>query len=132
MRAFHYARALESLYKDDPSKENEVVERLLAVMHENGHDHLLKKVLRSFQKLHERDRKKSTIEIVSATPIAEGEVVKLLKKEPFSKILSTKHRHVTRSVDDSIVGGVVVKTGSERVDASFKRSLIDLYEHITK
>ena len=132
MRAAHYAHALEELIKEQPAKEVEFVERLFTVMHENGHDHLLKKVLRSFTRLHERDQKKTTIEVITATPVTEGEVVKLLKNEPFSKILSKDHRHVARKVDETIVGGTIVRTGSERVDASYKRGLIELYQDITK
>jgi ATP synthase F1 delta subunit len=132
MRAAHYAHALEELLKESPAKETELVERLFTVIKENGHEHLLKKVLRSFTRLHERDLKKSTIEVITATPLPESEVVKLLKKAPFSKILTADHRHVSRKVDDSIVGGAIVRTGSQRIDQSYKRALIELYQHITK
>ena len=70
--------------------------------------------------------------MVTATPIAEAEVQKLLKEERFSKILSKDHRHVARKVDETIVGGTIMRTGSERVDGSYKRALIDLYQDITK
>lgn len=132
MRAAHYAHALEELLKEQPTKETELVERLLTVVHENGHDHLLKKILRSFTKLHERDAKKSTIEVVTSSPITESEVQKLLKIDPFKRILSPDHKHVKRSVDDTIVGGTIVKTGGQRIDQSYKRALIELYQHITK
>ncbi len=132
MRAAHYAHALEELLKAHPEKESELVERMFTVVHENGHDHLLKKILRSFTRLHERDAKKSTIEVVTATPIAEAEVQKLLKQDPFKKILSADHKHVKRTVDETIVGGTIVRTGGERIDTSYKRALIELYQHITK
>ena len=132
MRAAHYAYALEELLREEPTKETELVDRMLTVVHQNGHDHLLKKILRAFTKLHDRHIKRSTIEVVTATPITEADVQKLLKSEPFKKILSADHKHVKRTVDDSIVGGTIVRTGAERVDTSYKRALIELYQHITK
>jgi F0F1-type ATP synthase delta subunit len=132
MRAAHYAHALEELLKEQPGKETELVERLLIVVHENGHDHLLKKILRSFTKLHERDAKKSTIEVVTSSPITESEVQKLLKVDPYKRILLADHKHVKRTVDDTIVGGAIIRTGGQRIDQSYKRALIELYQHITK
>lgn len=132
MRASHYAHALDELLKENPKKESELLERLLQIVHENGHNHMLKKILRSFTRLHEQSAKKNTIEVISDKPISETDVQKILKKEPFKKILTAEHKHVKRSVDDSIIGGIIVRTGGERIDTSYKRALIELYQHITK
>ncbi len=132
MRAAHYAHALEQLLKEHPESETELIERLVVVVRDNGHHHLLSKILRSFTKLHERDEKRNTIEVITATAVGETDIQRLLKSDPFKRILSTKHKHVKRTIDDSIVGGTIVRTGSQRVDASFKRALIELYQNITK
>lgn len=132
MRASHYAHALHQLLREQPSKESELIKQTLKTVHENGHDHLLHKILRSFTRLEERSSKRHTIEVVTSAPISETDVQKILKKDPFKKILSADHKHVKRTVDDSIIGGVIVRTGAERVDTSYKRALIQLYQHITK
>ena len=132
MRASHYARALLELSKDEPKNVDTLVERLWQLMQKNGHQHLAKKVLRAFTKMSQREEKMSTIEVITAVPIAETSVQKILKKAPFYNVLSTSHKKVLRTVDESVVGGVIVKTGSRRVDQSFKRSLSELYQHITK
>lgn len=131
MRAFHYARALEDLLKEEPKNEEEILRNFFETIEKNGHEHLLKKILRSFTRINQRNLKQSTIEVVTAKPIAETEVQKILKQSPFNKILTTSHKRVARTIDESIVGGIIVRTGSERVDQSYKRALTELYQHIT-
>lgn len=132
MRAAHYAHALHQLLREHPTKEAELLKQTLKAVDENGHNHLLNKILRSFSRLEERSAKKNTIEVVTSVPITEHDVQKILKKDPYKKILSATHKHVKRTVDNSIIGGVVVKTGGERIDTSYKRALIEIYQHITK
>lgn len=131
MRASHYAHALQSLMRAKPQEQDSILEHFFEVIKKNDHEHLLKKIVRSFARLHERELKQSTIEVVTVSAIHENEVQQILKKTPFSKILTTSHKRVDRKVDDSIVGGVIVRTGSQRVDASYKRALTELYQHIT-
>lgn len=131
MRAYHYARALEDLIKEDPKNEEQIMRHFFETIEKNGHEYLLRKVLRSFIRLNQRAVKLSTIEVVTAEPIADTEVQKILKQSPFNKILTTSHKRVARTVDDTLIGGIIVRTGSERVDNSYKRALTELYQHIT-
>lgn len=132
MRAFHYATALHSLLALHPEKEDELITQFMSTVRANGHEHLLIKIVRSFEKIEKKILTASTIEVTSVVKMSTEEVTKLLRTEPFSKLLSTKHKHVIRKEDDTLVGGVVVKAGSLSVDQSYKRALLDLYQNITK
>ena len=132
MRAAHYAKALAALIEAHPKKVDELIVDTLKLMHANGHDHLQKKLLRSFSRMYEREEKKTTIEVVTAEPIKDSEIQTLLKKKVFSTLLSAKHKRVIRKIDNSLIGGTVVQTGSLRVDQSYKKALIELYQNVIK
>jgi ATP synthase F1 delta subunit len=131
MRASYYSRALRLAIKEHPHSEEKLLKQFVETVAANGHTHLLSKVVRSFEKLTQKDEKESTIVVTSATQLSEERTLELLKKEPFKHALSTSHKKVIRTVDDSIVGGVVVRTGSVRIDGSHKRALLNLYQSLT-
>ena len=132
MRASYYARALHSALKEHPEMEEKLLKQFAETVKANGHTYLLPKIVRSFGKLREKEEKGNTIQDTSAVSLSEQQTQELLKKEPFKHALSTSHKKVIRTVDSSLVGGVIVKTGNERIDASYKRALLDLYQHITE
>lgn len=132
MRASYYSRALYAALKEHPEQEEKLLRQFAETVKANGHLYLLPKIVRSVEKLQEKDEKEGTIVITSATPLTAEHTQELLKKEPFKHALLASHKKVVRSVDDSLVGGVVVKTGSTRIDGSYKRALLDLYQHITE
>ncbi len=130
MRASYYSRALHAALKEHPEMEEKLQKQFMETVSANGHSYLLPKIVRSFEKLQEKDEKAGTIVVTSATEITTEHTQELLKKEPWKHALSTSHKKVIRTVDHSLVGGVVVKTGNTRIDGSYKRALLDLYQHI--
>lgn len=133
MRASHYAQALYRATNDGKNREVEkTVAFFLDIVKANGHTHLLSRITKSLARLELKADKRTMIEVTSAQELSEQSVLELLKKEPFSKALESTHRHVVRKTDDTIIGGVVVRTASMRIDASHKRTLIDMYKGMTE
>jgi F0F1-type ATP synthase delta subunit len=130
MRAHHYATAYYELLSSKKIDEKELNDNFLKTVALNGHAHLLPKIISALDRIIRNDRKKHTIEVVTAMPISESEVSKLLKSEPFSLAISPTHKRVERRTDESIVGGVKVRTSGMRIDASYKRALTDLYQSL--
>lgn len=131
MRASYYAQALYELALAEKGGEEKLIRQFVETVAGNGHAHMLPKILKSYERIAEREVRKSTIEVTSAAPLSEEKVLALLKKEPFKHALTAAHKKVVRKTDDTLVGGVVVRTGAQRIDASYKRMLLDLYQSIT-
>ena len=131
MRASWYSQALYEILASHKGDEVKLLEQFTQTVVRNGHAHMFPKILRSFERLEAKKQKEATIEVTTATALSEKEVAELLKKSPFKNVLSTSHRSVVRKVDDTITGGVMVRTSTMRIDASYKRMLLDLYQKIT-
>ncbi len=132
MRASTYARALFELVHTKPLEEETLVQNFAQTVNANGHAHLFPKILKSFARINAKHEAKRTIEVISSVPLEESELLMLLKKEPFSTALTKEHKNVTRRIDETLIGGAVVKTGNMRIDGSYKRMLLDLYQNIIK
>ena len=130
MRGTHYAHALQEILKSSPKDEDTLLKNFAGTVVANGHAHLFPKIIKSFERMLAKDVKAGTIEVTSAKPLAQEEVAALLKKEPFKNALSVSHKRVERKVDDGIIGGIVVRTGTTRIDGSYKRALLDLYQSL--
>lgn len=131
MRASWYAQALYEVLLSHKGDENKLLGNFRETVVRNGHAHMLPKIIRSFERIEAKKQKEARIEVTSATALSEKEVSELLKKSPFKNALSISHRSVVRKVDETITGGVVVRTSTMRIDASHKRMLLDLYKKIT-
>ena len=132
MRAAHYAEALYSAITDHPNDEEKLVGNFVATLKTNGHTHFLPRIIRSIERYHARDEKSRTISITSSKVLSEQDTQEILRKEPFKNLLSASHKRVERIVDDSVIGGVIVRTKTVRVDASYKRALIELYQSLIR
>lgn len=130
MRASHYAQALQELTNSKNVDERKLVEQFVETVRANGHAHLLSKIFKSFQKIREREERRQTITVTGAKALSQEEVVKLLKKELFKHALSPSHKKVARKTDETLVGGVMIRAGDVRVDASHKRGLLDFYQSL--
>ena len=131
MRAAHYAHALYSAITDHPKDEEKLVGNFIEALKVNGHTHFLPRIIRSLERYHARDEKERTISITSGKELSEKDTQEILRKEPFKNLLTASHKRVERIVDDSVIGGVIVRTKAVRVDASYKRALLELYKSIT-
>lgn len=131
MRASHYAQALYDLSRDHVMSEEELCRKFFETLVQNGHAHTLPKILKSYERIAKKEARKSTIEVTGATSMSEESVALTLKQAPFKNLLTSTHKKVIRKTDDTLIGGVVVRTNTRVVDASDKRMLLNLYQSIT-
>lgn len=130
MRAIYYAQAFYELATAEKREDSKLVEHFVATVARNGHAHLLPQIMRSLEQILRREEKKATIEVVSAKEMTPVQVGTLLKQDLFKHALSPLHKKVLRKTDETLVGGTVVRTGALRIDASYKRALLELYQSL--
>jgi F-type H+-transporting ATPase subunit delta len=107
--------AIAGELKLDPLTSN-----FLGVLARNGRKGALPQVIRLFRRLAANHRGETTAEVVSAHPLTDDQVAALK-----AKLKSRAGRDVTieARTDPAILGGVIVKLGSEMIDASLKTKL---------
>lgn len=130
MRAAHYAKALQELTAAGKISEGMLMKQFVSTVAQNGHAHLFPKIVRSLERIERREEKKATIEVTSAMELTAEKVAALLKQEPFKQAIAPGHKKVIRKIDETLVGGTVVRTGTLKIDASHKHALLDLYQSL--
>ncbi|MBV9929358.1 MAG: F0F1 ATP synthase subunit delta [Alphaproteobacteria bacterium] len=100
-----------------------VTAKFLGVMAQNRRLGQLPSVIRFFNLLAARHRGETTAEVTSAHPLDDGQVAALkanLKRRVGSDVAIDLH------VDPTILGGLVVKIGSQQIDGSIRTKLNNL------
>jgi len=92
----------------------------LAVLARNGRKNQLLPVIRAFRRLAAEHRGETTAEVISAFPLNDDQVAQLK-----AQLRARAGRDVTidAEVDPAILGGIVVKLGSQMIDASIRTKL---------
>ena len=92
----------------------------LGVLARNGRKKELRSVIRAFRRLAADHRGETTAEVVTAQPLKDDQVAALKQQ-----LRARAGRDVTMdvSVDSNILGGIVVKLGSQMIDASIRTKL---------
>ncbi|MFL6728895.1 MAG: F0F1 ATP synthase subunit delta [Sphingomicrobium sp.] len=97
-----------------------VTANFLGVLARNGRKGQLRKVIRAFRRLAADHRGETTADVVTARPLKDDQVAALKQQ-----LRARAGRDVTidAQVDPAILGGIVVKLGSQRIDASIRTKL---------
>jgi F-type H+-transporting ATPase subunit delta len=97
-----------------------ITDNFLAVLARNGRKGQLSNVIRDFRRLAADHRGETTAEVITARPLNDDQV-----KQLKAQLRARAGRDVTidASVDPHILGGLVVKLGSQRIDASIRTKL---------
>jgi F-type H+-transporting ATPase subunit delta len=97
-----------------------ITTNFLGVLARNGRKNELRAVIRAFRRLAAEHRGEITAEVVTARPLNDDQVGALKQQ-----LRSRAGRDVTieAEVDPTILGGIVVKLGSQRIDASIRTKL---------
>jgi F-type H+-transporting ATPase subunit delta len=92
----------------------------LGVLARNGRKSQLQPVIRAYRRLAAEHRGETTAEIVTARPLNDDQLAQLR-----SQLRTRAARDVTidATVDPAILGGIVVKLGSQQIDASIRTKL---------
>ncbi|MEQ1899592.1 MAG: F0F1 ATP synthase subunit delta [Devosia sp.] len=104
----------------DKAKPHQTVSNVVKVIARNGRLFALPAVIKQFQALVARSRGEVSAEVTSATPL-NGAQLKSLADTLKAKIGKTVT--LTEHVDPSLIGGLVVKVGSQMIDSSLKTKL---------
>ena len=97
-----------------------ITSNFLGVLARNGRKNALRAVIRAFKRLAAEHRGQTTAEIVTARPLNDDQVA-ALKQQLSAR--AGRDVNIDATVDASILGGIVVELGSQRIDASLRTKL---------
>ena len=86
-------------------------------------------IIEAFFTLAQESRQKVTAEVITSVPLSE-DLLQRLEKE-FSRV-SKKHVFLKPMVDESILGGVIVKIENKIIDGSVKHRLEEMKQEMVK
>ena len=97
-----------------------VTTNFLGVLARNGRKRELRAIIRAFRMLAAEHRGETSAEVVSARPLNDQQISQLK-----TQLRARAGRDVTLDarVDPAILGGLIVKLGSQRIDASIRAKL---------
>jgi F-type H+-transporting ATPase subunit delta len=97
-----------------------ITTNFLGVLARNGRKHELRAVIRNYRRLAAEHRGETTAEVVTARPLSDDQLA-TLKNQLRARV--ARDVNIETQVDPSILGGIVVKLGSEHIDASIRTKL---------
>lgn len=112
------AAALDRIIAE--AKPNATVGNFLGVVARNGRLFALPEIIKAYRELAAEARGEVSAEVTSATPLSDGQRQSLadtLKAKIGKTVTLIEH------VDPSLIGGLVVKVGSQMIDSSLKTKL---------
>ncbi len=97
-----------------------ITANFLGVLARNGRKKELRAVIRAFRRLTAEHRGETTADVITARPLNDDQVIALKQQ-----LRTRAGRDVTidAQVDPNILGGIVVKLGSQMIDASIRTKL---------
>jgi len=97
-----------------------ITANFLGVLARNGRKNELRGVIRAFRRLAAEHRGEVTAEVTTARPLNDDQIAALKQQ-----LRARAGRDVTidATVDPNILGGIVVKLGSQQIDASIRTKL---------
>ena len=97
-----------------------ITANFLGVLARNGRKKELRGVVRAFRRLAAEHRGEATADIVTARPLNDDQLAQLKQQ---LRTRAGRDVNIDASVDPDILGGIVVKLGSQRIDASIRTKL---------
>ncbi|HEV8406539.1 MAG TPA: F0F1 ATP synthase subunit delta [Sphingomicrobium sp.] len=97
-----------------------VTTNFLGVLARNGRKKVLLAVIRAFGRLAAEHRGEATAEVVTARPLSDEQLASLRQQ---LRARAGREVNIDASVDHSLLGGIVVKLGSQQIDASIRTKL---------
>jgi F-type H+-transporting ATPase subunit delta len=97
-----------------------VTTNFLGVLARNGRKGQLRAVIRAFRRLAAEHRGETTADIVTARPLNDDQLAELKAQ---LRARAGRDVHIDAQVDPAILGGIVVKLGSQQIDASIRTKL---------
>ena len=104
---------------------DEITKNFLQVLAKNGRKNQLLPVIRAFRRLSAEHRGETTAEVVTAHPLKDDQLAALKQQ---LRARAGRDVAVETRIDPEILGGIVVKMGSQMIDASIRTKLNRLAE----
>lgn len=97
-----------------------ITSNFLGVLARNGRKGQLPQVIRAFRRLASEHRGETTADVVSAHPLSDDQLAKLRAQ---LKARIGRDVAIDARIDPQILGGLIVKVGSQMIDSSLKTKL---------
>ena len=97
-----------------------ITANFLGVLARNGRKNQLRPVIRAFRRLAAEHRGETVAEVVTARPLNDDQIAQLKQQ---LRTRAGRDVNIDAQVDASILGGIVVKLGSQQIDASIRTKL---------
>jgi F-type H+-transporting ATPase subunit delta len=97
-----------------------VTTNFLGVLARNGRKNELRPVIRAFRRLAAEHRGETTAEVLTARPLNDDQIAALKAQ---LRTRAGRDVAIEAAVDPNILGGIVVKLGSQQIDASIRTKL---------
>ena len=97
-----------------------ITANFLGVLARNGRKDEIRNVIRAFRRLAAEHRGEATADVTTARPLNDDQVAALKAQ---LRTRAGRDVSIDASVDPSILGGIVVKLGSQQIDASIRTKL---------
>ncbi len=97
-----------------------ITANFLGVLARNGRKNQLRSVIRAFRRLAAEHRGETTAEVLTARPLSDDQIAQLKTQ---LRARAGRDVNIEAQVDPAILGGIVVKMGSQRIDASIRTKL---------
>ena len=97
-----------------------ITANFLGVLARNGRKGEIRNVIRAFRRLAAEHRGEVTADVTTARPLNDNQVAALKAQ---LRARAGRDVSIDASVDPSILGGIVVKLGSQQIDASIRTKL---------
>jgi F-type H+-transporting ATPase subunit delta len=104
---------------------DEITKNFLGVLAKNGRKNQLQPVMRAFRRLASEHRGETTADVVTAHPLKDDQLAALKQQ---LRTRAGRDVAVETRIDPEILGGIVVKMGSQMIDASIRTKLNRLAE----
>ena len=97
-----------------------ITTNFVGVLARNGRKNELRNVIRAFRRLAAEHRGEATAEVVTARPLTDDQLAALKAQ---LRTRAGRDVNIDATVDPNILGGIVVKLGSQQIDASIRTKL---------
>jgi F-type H+-transporting ATPase subunit delta len=97
-----------------------ITANFLGVLARNGRKSELRKIIRAFGRLAAEHRGEATAEVITARPLNDDQLSTLRQQ---LRVRAGREVTIAATVDPTILGGIVVKLGSQQIDASIRTKL---------
>ena len=97
-----------------------ITANFVGVLARNGRKSQLQPVIRAFRRLSAEHRGETIAEVVTARPLNDDQVAALKTQ---LRARAGREVNIDMAVDPTILGGIVVKLGSQQIDASIRTKL---------